>query len=526
MMRLKKMSLMKGFAFTLLAGTLYAFGFPRKELSHSFLLSHMGMFLYFYTLNLFKQSKTSHKFFLLLGFSLTYNMFGYYWIPETLKEFGGLQFPVNYLLGTLFSLIIVPHLIIALFIDKYAGKYFNQSPLRSAMLFTLLEYFVPQQFPAHLGHTWLDLAPYLAFSPIMGAPFYSFLGYVIIFSLLGPKEKSKKPLIPAIFVVITFIVSVLFPLKLSKNLKTLPIRMVQANIGNLLKVEAEKGIYAADDEVRNRYKNLSIEKSPFKPRLIVWPETALPNLLSTKVLLNNSKNTPEVVKEVTAAHKSYLFTGGYDTADNGNGPFFETQYNTAFLFNPDGKLGEHYHKSKLIPFGESLPFGPLNSYLVDLNPNIAFFAKGNHFPLFNIDDEFYFSTAICYEVLFSSFIRDYLKKHKRKADFIINITNDSWYGDTAEPFQHKFLSHWRALEFNMPLVRMTNTGITNVLYQDGSESKALMHGEQKVLDLELKIDKGPKSFFQEFGILGFIIFSLFLILLETFFYKVMKPKES
>jgi len=514
--------MLKGFSLTLLAGLFYAFGFPRKDFFHSFILAHCGLFLYFYALEFLKNEKISQKLLLLLGFSLSYNLFGYYWIPETLKEFGGLQFPINYLLGTLFSLIIAPHLLVGLLTDRFVKR----SLILRALMFTLLEYFIPQQFPAHLGHTWLDIAPYLSFGPIFGAPFYSFLGFIFIFMALDFFLIKKIPPIPLSFTLLSIILSLFNPLKLAPPKSNLPIRMVQANIGNLLKVEAEKGIYAADGEVRKRYQDLSLKETGYTPRLIIWPETALPNLLSHKVLKKNKDSTPFTIKKVTRNKKSYLFTGGYDMAERGEGHYFETQYNTAFLFNQEGGLEEYYHKSKLIPFGESLPFGPLNSYLVNLNPNIAFFAQGERFPLFNIDDEFFFTSAICYEILFSSFMRSYLNRHDKKVDFIINITNDSWYGDTSEPYQHKFLSHWRALEFQVPLVRMTNTGISNVLYPDGSETKALYHGEKDILDIDLKVYSGEKTIFQRYGIFVIVLLALFLLLLETFFNKVMQAQKS
>ena len=80
-----------------------------------------------------------------------------------------------------------------------------------------------------------------------------------------------------------------------------------------------------------------------------------------------------------------------------------------------------------------------------------------------MENGFRFIGIICYEILFSQYLRTYLNRQSRPPHFIVNLSNDSWYGDSAEPYQHRFLAHWRALEFNLPIIRMTNTGISSVL---------------------------------------------------------------
>lgn len=522
------------FILPFISGGLYAFGFPRKELYYSMLFAHIGVFILFYIL-LKKQSLLKERVLTLLVYCIGYNLIGYYWIPETLKSFGEIAFPINYLLGMIFSLIILPQFYILLFLvnSKKVKRYVSFSPLILAFTLTLLEFFTPQQFPAHLGHTWLELAPYLSLAKIFGVPIYSFISYWFIFNLiecLHHKKVSKLAISHFFIIFILLVINFLLPLSLNVK-KTLPIRMVQANIGNLLKIESESGLFGADQVVFNRYEKLSLkENNKIKPRLIIWPETAYSKLLNTRKIKNGQNKVPYNISTIIKKQDAYLFTGGYDRANEKRNGFYETQYNSAHFFSPNAKFIDVYHKRKLIPFGESLPFGPLNSYLVNLNPNIAFFAKGTTYPIFNIDDEFYFSSAICYEILFSSFIRDYLKGAKRHPDFIINITNDSWYGDTAEPFQHKFLAHWRSIEFQLPLVRMTNTGISNILYQDGSQSIALNHGEEDVLDLNLKITKSLPTPYETYGIALMFVLVVVLMsleyLLKPFLNKVVKSQKT
>jgi len=128
---------------------------------------------------------------------------------------------------------------------------------------------------------------------------------------------------------------------------------------------------------------------------------------------------------------------------------------------------------------------------------------------------FRFITPICYEILETNYMRSLLNEWKNN-HFIVNHTNDSWYGETAEPYQHLFLSKWRALEFQLPVIRSTNTGISSVIFPDGSESKRLGIGEENILDLTLPISKAENSFYQIYGAIP-LFFIVFVVALVTWF---------
>ncbi|RPJ74286.1 MAG: apolipoprotein N-acyltransferase, partial [Alphaproteobacteria bacterium] len=108
----------------------------------------------------------------------------------------------------------------------------------------------------------------------------------------------------------------------------------------------------------------------------------------------------------------------------------------------------------------------------------------------------------------------FLNHQPEPPQFIINLTNDSWYGDTIEPSQHLYLAKWRALEFNIPLIRSTNTGITTVIFPDGSESARLTYQERKTLDLEMKMFARTDTIFQKFGLWMILSLALSFYLIE------------
>jgi len=512
-----------------LGGILYASGFPMKFSAPFFLGPIIGLALLFQSFKLNKSEKedSSWKSEILsvLCFCLGYNLFGYYWIPYTIKVFGDIPVPFNHVVGLLFSLIIAPHLLVFVLGHNFYNSLsikssslvnsWSKRSLLFAMVYTLLEYFTPQQFPSHAGHSWMSMAPRLGLAEYVGAPFYSFINVwtaLAIAHFIKNKKLVKTPYIVfSIFFLANFFMPIDWDQSTQKN-KT-QIRFVQPNIGNFLKVKAEYGKSYALNEVFDIYRKLNARPSEKELDLIIWPETAFPLLLKSKSMLKNEMHVPRIIRSIIKQHKAELITGGYDIAEKKNEHYFETQYNTAFHFGIDGKLKNSYHKMKLIPFGESLPFGPLNPYLAKVIKNISFFAQGQGYPLFTSKSGSTFSAAICYEILFSQFMRDKLNSLKTPPEFILNLTNDSWYGDTAEPHQHLYLAKWRSLEFNTPIVRSTNTGITSIIYPDGSESKRLGVYEKDVLDVELNTTKRvAPTIFQKYGLLPMFSFWLLLII--------------
>ena len=524
-------------------GLLYSMGFPMKDLPHFMGYSFLGIFFLFISLSLPYSREASQKLYerklyqkLLTGlvFCAGHCLSGYYWIPYTLNEFGSVPFPINTLLGLLFSLIIMPQLLVFILLihmwsklnfksSKLAGNIYSRNVLL-ALLFTLLDRFIPQQFPAHIGHTWLSLAPNLGLAPLFGVPLFSFMSYWFILSFTS-LWRTKKIDFLAIGAFLCFVIlNFIFPLQWNPENDSSPtrLRLVQANVGNFMKLQSESGDQRSIQEIYKSYLNLSTRGAQAPIDLVIWPETAYPQLLNSAILRMNPSFVPSLVQQTTSLSVAPLFFGGYDKSKEEDGNYYETEYNAAFLINKEGTFNDVYHKQLLIPFGEGLPFGPLNPYLAKVIKNISYFARGNRFTQFKLENKKTFIAAICYEILFSSYIRDFLNE-QRDTDFLINLTNDSWYGRTSEPFQHQFLTHWRAVEFNIPIVRMTNTGISSLLYPDGSESRRLKLFTESVLDIDLHTPERSPTLWQTYGFLSFFIIAilcfLFALIFETKIYR-------
>lgn len=516
----------KAWGLLILAAILYGLGYP-TTFSTSFLFTQiLSLAILIYVL--IHAPSWKMRFLQFIFFNSVLNIFSFSWITHTLQEFGQLPWIVAFLLNLLFAFIIGPHFWVALFITYFLDK--NKKlkfetlltkPYHSFLLaiaFTFIEHFTPTQFPSNLGAPWLYLGKYLGFADIGGLPLYSFFSYWIVFIILSCTYRKRIEKINLATIFLFIILNPLLVREPTGKEKTLNIRVVQANISNFLKLDSEAGSYPSVKQVLDRYTELSVR--PYEEGeldLIIWPETAYPYSIATNKKDISDSILPSRIAEIIFATNSQMFIGGYDERVKSTGSYYLTEYNAAFHIGQDARIRDVYHKQILIPFGETLPFGPLNKFLSPLIENIAFFATGEKFTIFNLKNGIQAIGAICYEILEPDFIRKYLNLARDNPELIINLTNDSWYGDTAEPRLHKFMSKWRALENNITIIRSTNTGITSVIYPDGEESKDLGIFKAGNLDLKLKVHARTPTLYQRFGIWilipCFAIYLIFLFLL-------------
>ena len=501
------------------AGGLYALAYPSFLGSGFFGLIFLAIPLFFYLLN--KEQKLVKRILVALGFNSGLNVIGYYWIPQTLVEFGGLPYWLSFIVGLFAALILQPHWWLYTLWPKFKPKGLelnsNLGIFLSALLITILEWFIPQQFSSFAGSPWLQIAPFLGLAPIFGVSLFSFITYWVSLEIVKVMQTKKINPVVAICFGLFLISNIAMPLEKNQTGKDFKVRLVQPNIGNFMKVSSERGDRNSYQAIANLYYDLSTEDKDFQADLIIWPETAYP-----ETFYGTETQITSLFRRILDESGSELLIGGYDqNTEKSPMDIIESVHNASLLLS-EGKVKSVYHKNILIPFGETLPFGPLNEMIVGWVPAISLFAKGDGTPLMETRDGYRFITPICYEILKPSFVRSLLNTHG-KNHFIVNHTNDSWYGDTAEPHQHLFLSKWRAIEFNLPLIRSTNTGITSIIYPDGSESERMNVGEEEKLDLEIKLAEAPtETIYQRFGQLAFLLVAFIIGSIEYYRTRLLK----
>ncbi len=528
----------KPYAFLLLAAVLYTLGFPNIFgilIPFTPIIATAIILYYIFTLPTTKQRLLYY-----LYYNLIITLLSFYWITNTLQEFGGLPWIVAALMNACYALVFNPHYFVLIFFLHWKdthlphlNKFFFSTGLFNvflAIFLTSIEYFLPQQFPVMLGQPWIVLSDYLGAATYLGLPVFSFLSYLVALEMIRMRLKRKASFINLSSVLIFIFINPFLVQRINENeFKSFNIRLVQANISNFLKLDSEGGGPASVKAVLERYEELSLK--PFnivdkKLDLIVWPETAYPYPIRTNKKNILASPVPPLIQNIIYKSNAAMLIGGYDhNKENSNGSYFKTEYNASLYFNTLGQLEEVYHKHVLIPFGETLPFGPLNEVISNYVPEMAFFAEGSKKPIFETDNHVHFISSICYEILRPEFVREYLNNTVKFPNLMINLTNDSWYGDTVEPELHLFLARWRAIEFNLPILRATNSGISTFIGHNGQEVRRLAYNETGNLDLSLKLPKKDQllapTFFQQYGFWGilpiwflYFIFHIILIKLD------------
>jgi apolipoprotein N-acyltransferase len=152
-----------------------------------------------------------------------------------------------------------------------------------------------------------------------------------------------------------------------------------------------------------------------------------------------------------------MLVGSPDVGDDGR------LYNTAFLLGRDGRIQGRYDKRHLVPFGEYVPLHQVFFFLDKLVVGIGDFGWGQRATVFSLNGA-RFSVMICYEAIFPDEVREFVRDG---AEFLVNITNDAWFGRSGAPSQHLAMAAMRAVENGMYLVRAANTGITAVVAPTG-----------------------------------------------------------
>ncbi len=205
------------------------------------------------------------------------------------------------------------------------------------------------------------------------------------------------------------------------------------------------------------------------PDLVIWPETALPYSLDRH---------PEIAGMIAEA------AGGAPVAVGLQRIKGERAWNSMVVLGADGSRLATYDKFHLVPFGEYIPFGDA----LFAWANISAFASqaGNGYSagpgpqLLDLGPLGLVQPLICYEAVFPQDLRGV-----GRADWLLQITNDAWFGTWTGPFQHAAQARLRAIEQGLPLVRVANTGVTAVFDARGRITASLPFGTAAFLDAAL-----------------------------------------
>jgi apolipoprotein N-acyltransferase len=210
-------------------------------------------------------------------------------------------------------------------------------------------------------------------------------------------------------------------------------------------------------EATNRFvKLLALSQAALAqgPDLLVWPETALPKMIT------RDQFTQQAIVNLLHPYHTWMVLGAsdYESTPGAPGQAATQWFNSAFLIGPTGDMLARYHKRHLVPFGEFMPGARRLPFLSWFREAGAGLTSGDRPGLFRLTEPTAnFSVLICYEDLFPQEVRQCLEA---QTDYLLNLTNDGWFGDSAAQWLHAVNALFRAVELRLPLVRCCNNGIT------------------------------------------------------------------
>ncbi|MGH8065983.1 MAG: apolipoprotein N-acyltransferase, partial [Candidatus Entotheonellia bacterium] len=191
-----------------------------------------------------------------------------------------------------------------------------------------------------------------------------------------------------------------------------------------------------------------------QPDLIIWPEAAIPGYLFQQ------RAWDAAIGALARESRTPILTGGLHAEFHADGSY--DYFNAAFFYDSTGDWRRHpvYGKHYLVPIVERVPFVPPRWF--DLRW-FGGFSRGRELPVYETTLGG-FGVLVCYESAFEDLARRY---RQRGADFLVNITNDAWFGRSAAPAQHLAMAAFRAVENRAYLIRAANTGISAIVTPDG-----------------------------------------------------------
>ena len=214
--------------------------------------------------------------------------------------------------------------------------------------------------------------------------------------------------------------------------------------------------------------------------LILWPESSYPYVFGRDRARDWPAGDP---RRIRLGFQTPLIVGAQTSAGGS-----VDRYNSALLLDRDDEVRGRFDKNILIIFGEYLPLYDQSKFIKRWIPDVSQLARGTDVAVFSIESTagtVRISPMICYEDIFASFGR---RLAGRGPNLLVNLTNDAWFGDTTEPWQHLAASVYRAVELRLDLVRAVNNGVSAFI-----DSTGRVYAKTRVVDSAEATTAGPDT---------------------------------
>lgn len=439
-----------------------------------------------------------------LSWGLGHFATGIGWVYVVIEKFGGMPTAVG--LSLIFLLVLYLALYPALF-----AYILRRAPLTTAQayllfapsLWLLIDWFrgwFLTGFPwLWAGYSQID-GPLASFAPIFGVQGITLalvLSAAAIFVAWINRALSALLIPMVIFTAAWSSQNIQWVIPQAQKVD---VAMIQGNVPQEL-----KWLPAYRWPTLMNYQDLT--RSHWGADIIIWPEAAVPAFENELPLFF------ERLDKAAIYNNAAIITGVLDQNEKGE------YFNNVITLGHNGTQGyqypapQSYSKHHLLVFGEFVPFEDILRPLAPLfNLPMSSFTRGDYVQP-NIQAKGYqLAPAICYEIAFNEQVRQSLTP---QSDFILTLSNDTWFGRSIGPHQHLEIARMRALENGKPVLRATNTGLTAAIDDQGQIIDQIPQFETLVLRTQVPITKGQTPYTQlgNRPLYAWIIFSIFMLML-------------
>ncbi len=423
----------------------------------------------------------SYMAFLLWNIGVTWWIVNSTWVGATLA----------FVLNSLFMALV------ALLARITTQKFKNTFPIFT-FPFTFIFYWLAFEYlhlDWDLSWTWLNLgncfasAHYLVqwyeYTGVSGGTLWILLVNLFAYNILKQINFQIKNLkytaevvLPVLLIAMPIVLSLIIYSTYKENGISNEIVVVQPNIDPYNEKFPGNANFIPYEEQLQRLLTLTRDKLSRNTRFVAWPETSLPvgydeDLISDQAHIRNIKflltNHPGITL-ITGGDTYKIYHSEYDktsTARYGEGVGWYDYFNTALKIDRGYKVGI-YHKSKLVPGVEQMPFPSLlkwvESFAINMGGITGSLGKQKERTVFYNEKKIGVAPVICYESIYGEFVSEFVRNG---ANYIFIITNDGWWGNTPGHTQHLAYGKLRAIETRRSIARAANTGISGFINQKG-----------------------------------------------------------
>lgn len=496
-----------------ISGLLLGFSWPP---SHNYLLLFVAFVPLLHILNRNIYSTCKIFFIGFINF-LAFTLITLYWIYNAGQEFGivvslALLGAVSIVTAVLMSMLIS--------ISYHIGKILPLKFARYLSLITIWLSYEYLNFNWDLHFPWLSLGNGLAvkheiiqwyeFTGVTGGSLWILLVNILIYEVLASKHiKILKIKIIALLVILlipTYISAKIYAGYKGHTENTVNIAIVQPNL-DPYKQKFDRSML---DRNLNNIIELTRRIVTDRTELIIWPETVFFDPINENSIVNNSLIN-RLRKTILNKTNASLITGITTTKYENNN---YNVYNSAVLLKGPENNIQIYHKNKLVPFVESMPYPKIMQKLNTLMPvwgTAGMYKESNESNLFETDN-LKIAIGICYDSIFGNLIASSVNKG---ANLISIITNDGWWKDTDGYKQHALYAKLLAISNRKSVARSANTGISEFINERGDILQATKWNEAIAISADVTINSKVTFYSKHNDYIAIVAIYIFALLVIT-----------